>query len=528
MGRFAMSLLAIVIGIGLDAAGHGAEPTYWQDVRPILRKNCTICHSAKNLAEPDISGSLALDTLEAVLRGGKKPVVVPGKSSESLLVSILRHPKVSRRMPRDADPLSDETVAVIRHWIDAGAKAGEKPAESESPGTVVTAPRTRRLDVVVATRIAKPANVSVSLPAGPLAPIAALAFSPDGRLLAAGSYGRVAIWDLTKMQLAKVLTNVLGSVNDLRFSPDGKSLAIAGGQPSAKGMIRIVSVADWKIVADLGGHTDVVSSIAFSPDGSTLASASFDKTVRIWEWNSATLKRSITGHSDFVYAVAFGPGGDWIVSASKDRTARMSDIKTGNSRLTFSGADQDILAVAVSPDGSQVVTSGLQPGIAWWNAKTAERARLQGGHDIAVHELTFDRGGKLLASAGADKTVRVWDAANGSSRRVIPTGTIMYAVAIHPDGKTIAGGGADGLVRIWETTSGRPLVTLLNETDGWLTVTPEGYFTASDSAIARFNWKSSGRTLARDSWSSLNNPAMVLKSFRCEKVPDATLPLSRN
>src|SRR6516164_2975063 len=128
---------------------------------------------------------------------------------------------------------------------------------------------------------AKPGKLELALRVGPLSPITAVAFSPDGKLLATGSYRQVTVWDLALARPVKMLTNVLGTVNDLRFSPDGRLLAVAGGQPSAKGDLRLYQVADWQLVGVLSGHEDVVFSVAFHRDGKRLASASFDKTVRI-------------------------------------------------------------------------------------------------------------------------------------------------------------------------------------------------------------------------------------------------------
>src|SRR5260370_13563315 len=110
-----------------------AEPTYWQDIRPVFRKHCIVCHSEKNLKDDDLSGRLALDSYEAALKGGKIRVVKPGDSAGSMLAGILRHSKKDRRMPKDAEPLPDETVALIKAWLDAGAKEGIRPAETATP-----------------------------------------------------------------------------------------------------------------------------------------------------------------------------------------------------------------------------------------------------------------------------------------------------------------------------------------------------------------------------------------------------------
>jgi WD40 repeat protein len=509
------------------------EPTYWKDVRPILRKHCTVCHSAKNLKEPDVSGGLAVDSYESLLKGSSHGVIRPAKSADSLLVQLLLTDDDEKRMPRGAAPLSAEKIDLIRRWIDSGAKEGQKPAgSSQSP--VATTPRhTRKRDVLLTTNVVPPAGLlgraklgklDLVLKLGPLSPVTAVAFSPDGRLLALGSYRQVTIWDLTTVRPVKTLSNILAAVNDLRFSPDGRLLAVAGGQPSAKGDLRLYEVADWKLLAALGGHDDVVFSVAFDASGRRLASASFDKTVRVWDVAAHKVERTFTGHSDFVYSVAFSPDGQWLASASKDRSVKVIDTATGKSRFTLSGMDQDVLAVAIRPDGKSLVSSGFESALYWWNPQTGERVRLQAGHGVAVHELCFSKDGAFLASAGADQTVRLWNGANGAPLRTMPVGSIAYAVALSPDARLVAAGSFDGLVRLWETASGRLLLTLLavagdGDQADWIGVTPEGYMGGSAGALAQARWQVAGQTVAtRPIWKALAQPLMLARALQGKKL----------
>ena len=500
MLRFLAPLCTMFV---LGGESFAADPTYWQDVRPILRKHCVVCHSERKLAEVDVSAGLALDTPEHIRAGGKSgkvTVLVAGKPDESLVVTLLASKDKKRAMPLDADPLSADEVATIRKWVAAGAPDGVKPKDDDAGVIVGPARPVRKLDVIFTTKAtlpkaaALPGPLELTLQVGPLPPVAAVAFSPDGKLLATGTYGRVTVWDLATAKPMKVLTNVLGAVNDLKFSPNGKLLAVAGGQPSARGDLRLFDTSEWKLLYSLGGHLDTVSCVAFNAEGTKLVSASFDKTVRLWDVKEAKPLHSFTGHSDFVYAVAFGPDGSWYVTASKDRTGRIIDAATGKGLFTLSGTDQEVLAVAVHPTTGQVLAAGLDPLVSWYDPKTGERAHRAGGPGTATHEIAIDPKGTLVAVAGGDGTIRTLDPKTGAQLKAMQTGAVVFAVAVDAGAKRIASGGADGTLKVWDAADARLLVTLWSGAgDAWLSLAPEGFIAGSNALLAKGVWKASGK-----------------------------------
>ena len=525
-------LRSLVILLLLPVAGRAADPTYWQDVRPILRKHCTVCHSERKLAELDVSAGLALDKPELIAKGTKRgKVLVAGKPDASLIVSLLSTKDKRRAMPLDADPLPAADIAVIRKWVETGAKEGTKPVEVDPTGVNPAArPNVRKLPVMFVTRTAALkgpilAPITASLQVGPLPPVAAVAFSPDGKLLATGSYGRVTVWDLTTAKPAKILTNVLGSVNDLKFSPDGKTLAVAGGQPSARGDLRLFDTTDWKLLGTLGGHLDTVSGVAWSPDSAKIASASFDKTVRLWDAKSRAVLHTFTGHSDFVYSVAFAPKGEWYATASKDRTGRIIETATGKSLGTLSAGEQEVLAIAVRPESSQVVTSGFETAVSWWDAKTSERVKKTGGPGVATHEIAFDAKGAVMLVAGGDGTLRTFDGGTGAALKTASHGSPVFAAAIDPAGKRIASGAADGIVKLWDAADSRLLATFWSGADdAWLAFA-DGFYSASPNVVEKAMWTAGGKPVADVKLlATLADSAKVAKACAGEKLPEPVFP----
>ncbi|HZT43601.1 MAG TPA: c-type cytochrome domain-containing protein [Chthonomonadaceae bacterium] len=545
-------------GAALMQGGASKTPavTYARDLRPILQARCVVCHNAKTVSDASLSGGLALDSYAALRKGvgGKAGHVIftPGKSAGSELLKRLMATSPTQMMPRGGPPLPPAQIALFKKWIDAGAPAGdlttETRAHAPSPELrpMPADPGTQEVSVLTLLRptpdllpksAPKDSAFTYALKIGPLPAITSLAFSPDGKQLAVGGYRAVTIWDTTAGRPLTCLIRLAGQVQSLAYRPDGTQLAVAGGAPGASGEVRVFETHTFRPVGPaLGGHTDTVLSVAWSRDGSRLATGSQDHTARLWEWPSGRALRVLEGNSEAVIRVCFAPDGKSLYTAGQDHSLRRYDTANGESLRLFSGHDDAVLALAVSPDGRGLVTAGPEPRLRWWNPDSGDTTRYSDGHSDTVNDIVFSRDGKLLASASADHTVRIWDAGSGGQQRALSgSDDWLYAVALSPDGKLTAGAGADGAVRLWETATGRLRLTLLAwppagkvATTEWAAITPEGYYASSPAWAAHLHVTLAGdpKPAARLAafFPTLRQPDKVIAAWQGAALEPAKLP----
>ncbi|WP_241841847.1 TIR domain-containing protein, partial [Pseudofrankia sp. BMG5.36] len=162
------------------------------------------------------------------------------------------------------------------------------------------------------------------------------------------------------------------------------------------------------------GRADSAQTVAFSPDGTLLATSSWDKTARVWDTTSGTLHATLTGHTDWVHAVAFSPDGTLLATSSADRTVRIWDPKSGTPRAFLIGHTGAVGSVAFSPDGTLLATSSADRTVRIWGATSGTLRTTLTGHTGAVGPVAFSPDGTLLATSSWDKTARVWDTTSGT------------------------------------------------------------------------------------------------------------------
>jgi WD40 repeat protein len=404
-------------------------------VASILQANCLGCHNSTAKM-----GDLVMESYESLMRGGAKGAdIAPGKSDDSRLVMLIEG-KQQPRMPFGGKPLADADIALIRAWINAGAKG---PAAGETT-TLSSAPAIPDI---------KPTTPVVS-------PVSAIAFSPDSRVLALGGYKQVRLIDAPTGRQIAVLGGHAQEVRALAFSPDGKWLAAAGGLPARSGEIKLWDLATHELLRTIVGHKDCIYAVAVSPDSKLLASGSYDKLVKLWDPANGKEIRTLKDHIDAVFSVAFSPDGKRLASGAQDRTVKIWDVATGQRLFTLSDALDGVTSLAFRPPGgAQIAAASADKQIRTWNlaARSGELAQSMIAHEDTVLQVAYTRDGKFLITTAADKTIRVWDADTLYPVRVLePQSDWVQSMAVSPDGKWLAAGRYDGSFTVYDLKTFKP------------------------------------------------------------------------
>lgn len=323
--------------------GEAAERVdYAKDVMPILRAHCVGCHSVG-----DAEAGFVMETHAGLMKGGASGVAItPGEPNSSRMILRVNGKAEPRMPPEGEQPLNENEIATLSKWVEQGARGPD--------GNV---------------HVMRALNVpSIEPGSGVLLPLTAVAVSLPGSKTAVGQTGTVQIKDGNGAVLSTLTRQNSGiqKVNSLQFSRDGNRLVVASGVSGAYGMAMVVSADTGEVLHELGGHRDVLYAATFSPNGDLIATAGYDREIKIWDSRSGKLLRSMTGHNGAVYDLSFSPDGQVLASACADETVKLWSVATGKRLNTLSQPEGEVLSVAVVGDGKFVIAGSTDNRLRVW------------------------------------------------------------------------------------------------------------------------------------------------------------------
>jgi len=300
------------------------------------------------------------------------------------------------------------------------------------------------------------------------------ALSDNGELLAVGGEnGQIMLWNARTGNLVLSLRTAgsVSTVRSLAFTPDGTMLA--SGQIDRT--IVLWSLEQGRELARLQGHEEAVGGLRFSADGSRLISASWDRTVRCWDIDNASgtnATRVLRGHVDRVIKARFTSDGSMLATTSDDSTVRVWDPELGLEIGALQGHRGPVFGLDISPDDRLIASGSNDLTVRLWDARTgASRAELT-GHSESIWSVAFSPDGRRLASGSTDSTIRVWDVRSARLERVLRGHAArVTCVEFSPDGRLLASASRDQTVGIWDVETGARLRTLEgHRSDVWAVV----------------------------------------------------------
>jgi WD40 repeat protein/mono/diheme cytochrome c family protein len=466
-----------------DKAGAAANSakmvSYDKQIRPIFQARCQGCHQPAKAG-----GAYVMTSFERMLKGGEsdETAIVPGKPGESRLVEMVTPAGGKAEMPQNKPPLSAGEIELITRWITQGAK-DDTPRNAQVRYDMDHPPQYTRLPV-----------------------IPAIAFAPDGSLLAVAGFHEVILWKPDGTAQVGRLVGLSERIESLAFSPDSKRLAVTGGLPARMGEVQVWDVAKGKLALSVPVTYDTVYGASWSPDGTKIAFGCTDNTVRAIDAKTGEQVLFMGSHNDWVLNTVFSADGSHLISLGRDMAAKLTEASTQRfidniTSITPGALKGGLIAIARHPKRDEFVLGGSDgipklyrafrqsirvigddsnlirefpalPGRVYSVAVSPDGKRiaagssLDGSGEVSIYGYEFDTSLPAAIKAIQEKVVTTRSAAEAAelekyhkdgvkqvSNVKIRDGGI-YSVAFRPDGKIVAAAGAGGIVRFFNPETG--------------------------------------------------------------------------
>ncbi len=422
----------VVISPAMTAAAD-KNVHYEKQIAPLFQKYCAGCHN-----DSDEEGHFSLETFASLQKGIRsKPALLPGDPSGSVLWRVLA-PGGDLVMPPEGEKgPTDAERELIRRWIELGAKG---PSGSEPDRLMLHVPQ-----------VASKTTIS---------PVTALSFSPGGQLLAVGRYGRIELRQVgegavSSWPVVRTLTGLPGKVESLQFVRGGTQLLSGSGVTGSGGLAVVWLIEDGSRVQEFRGHRDGILDAEFSPDGTVLATCSYDKEIILWDVASKKELRRLSGHNGAVYDLAFNHDGSVLASASADATCKLWRTRDGERLDTLGQPLKEQYTIRFSPDGKNVIAAGADNRLRVWKLTFGDQPGINRmilarfAHEAPISTFCYSADGTRLVTAAEDGVIKFFDARSFAELQILKNQPdIISEFAADPISDRIVLGRLDGTLDV--------------------------------------------------------------------------------
>jgi hypothetical protein len=454
LGLFSLCTLCLC---GSTTYADPTKPTYDEDIVAVFKQHCTNCHGNDKQ-----KSDLNLATFAALQKGGSSgAVVVPGNPDKSRLYKLAAHLE-EPKMPSEKTKIPDAQLALLKLWIEQGAR--------ENPSGKVSIPA-KTVDIGLKSIVKGRPTGPPPMPAfGKLkldpvvqarraGAVLALATSPWAPLAAIGGQKQVILYNTDTAQIVGILPFTHGQINSIKFSRNAQFVLVAGGRGGQSGKAVLYKIETGEKVTEVGIESDAILAADISADQTQIAVGSPSKLIRIYSTTDGSVIREIKKHTDWITAVEYSPDGVLLATGDRNGGLFIWEAFTGREYFSLRGHTAMITDVSWRDDSNMLASSSEDTTIKLWEMENGGNVKSWGAHGGGAASVRFTHDGKL-ASTGRDKVTKLWDQ-NGAAQKAFdafPDLGLKVAVT-HDNGKVIAGDWS-GVVKEWNAADAKVLAVL--------------------------------------------------------------------